>query len=306
MARRLRSTASRGPPGAGLNRVDLFSGLGGGILAGQLLGWRTIAACEIDPWCRELLIRRQNDTTLPPFPIWDDVRTFPGLTFQGRVDVVSGGFPCQDVSLAGPKRERAQRELFPQGKHLEAERSGLWFEMRRVVEEIEPRLVFIENVTALRSRGLDRVLRDLASLGFDAAWDCVRASDLGAPHKRDRIWILGAHPDRGRCQGQRLAEHGEKQSQSGIEFNRLGPRRRRARQDAPNTVRDRPQGGRAPGSDHTLKLRCSGPWSEIEPPLCGVDDGPAGRVDQLRAIGNAQVPIVAAAAFQILRDRLRA
>jgi len=289
-----------------LNHVDLFSGLGGGLLAGQLLGWRTIAACEIDTWCRELLIRRQNDTTLPPFPIWDDVRTFPGLTFQGRVDVVSGGFPCQDVSLAGPKRERAQRELFPQGKHLEAERSGLWFEMRRVVEEIEPRLVFIENVTALRSRGLDRVLRDLASLGFDAAWDCVRASDLGAPHKRDRIWILASHPDRGRCEGERLTEHHAEQGPRGNLPNRLGEGRRRPGEDAPDAMLDRPQGRRGEGSANPLGLRRGGPWAETQPPLLSVADGPPGRVDQLRAIGNGQVPIVAAAAFRMLRARLGA
>jgi len=235
-----------------VNHVDLFSGLGGGILAGQLMGWRTIAACEVDPWCRELLIRRQNDATLSPFPIWDDVRTFPGQDFQGRVDVVSGGFPCQDISLAGPKRERAQRDLFGRGKHLEAERSGLWSEMRRIIEEIEPRLAFIENVPALRSRGLDRILRDLAALGFDAAWDCVRASDLGAPHKRDRMWILAAHPDRGRREGERIPEHGKEQGPRGNLPDGLGEGRRREGEDAPDAMLDGPQGGGAEGPANPL------------------------------------------------------
>ena len=266
--------------------VDLFSGLGGGILAGQLLGWRTIAACEIDPWCRQLLIRRQDDATLPPCPIWDDVRTFPGVTFRGRVDVISGGFPCQDISLAGPNRERAQRDLFGRGKHLEAERSGLWSEMRRIIEEIEPGLVFVENVTALRSRGLDRVLRDLAALGFNAAWDCVRASDLGAPHRRDRLWILASHPHRGRCEGERLTEHGEEQGPLGDLPDGLGEGRQRE------------------GEESSLGLRRGGPWAETEPPIFSVDDGPPGRVDMLRAAGNGQVPIVAAAAFRVLRSRL--
>jgi len=289
-----------------LKHVDLFSGLGGGILAGQLLGWATIAACELDPWCRELLVRRQNDATLPPCPIWDDVRTFPGESFRGRVDVVSGGFPCQDISLAGPKRERAQRDLFGRGKHIEAERSGLWSEMRRVVEEIEPSFVFVENVTALRSRGLDRVLRDLAALGYDAAWDCVRASDLGAPHKRDRIWILAAHPDRGRCQGERLPEHDAEQGPCRDLTHGLGTRGRGGRPDAPDAMLDGPQGGGAKRAANTLGLRRGGPWAETQPPLCSVDDGPPARVDQLRAIGNGQVPIVAAAAFRMLRARLGA
>ncbi|GAF82364.1 unnamed protein product, partial [marine sediment metagenome] len=291
--------------------VDLFTGMGGGILAGQLLGWRTIAACEIDPWCRELLIRRQNDATISPFPIWDDVRTFPGKSFRDRVDVVSGGFPCQDISLAGHKRERAQQELFDRGKHIEADRSGLWSEMRRLIEEIRPRFVFVENVPALRSRGLGRVLRDLSSLGFDAEWDCIRASDLGAPHKRDRLWILAAHPDRepirelserneggrervqrkrdalsghagktsphpdrGRCEGERLTEHGEEQGPRGNLPDGLGEGRRREGEDAPDAMLDRPQGRREEGPANPLGLRRGGPWAETEPPIFSVDDGP--------------------------------
>lgn len=265
--------------------VDLFTGLGGGILAGQLLGWRTIAACEIDSWCRELLIRRQNDATLSPFPIWDNVRTFPGRDFQGRVDVVSGGFPCQDISLAGHKRERAQRELFERGKHIEADRSGLWSEMRRIIEEIRPTFAFIENVPALRSRGFDRVLQDLSALGFDAAWDCLRASDFGAPHKRDRIWILAANSER--------------------ESLRNFPERKASKRDKISRKRKAVLGhfGEA-GSNQTVSFTGSGFWLETKPPLFGVDDEPPGRLDQLRAIGNAQVPIVAAIAFESLLDRL--
>ena len=321
--------------------VDLFSGLGGGVLAGQLLGWKTVAGCEIDSWCRQLLIRRQNDGTIPPFPIWDDVRTFPAQDFRDRVDVISGGFPCQDISLAGKKRLRPQQELFPRGRHIEAERSGLWSEMRRAVEEIRPRFVFVENVPALRSRGLGRVLRDLSSLGFDAEWDCIRASDLGAPHKRDRIWILAAHPDRepirelserkeagreriqregkalagnagktsshsdrGRCEGKRLAEHGEEQGPRGDKPHGLGARGQGERPDAPDALRNGSQGRRAQRTANALELRCSGPWSETEPPFFSVADGSPSRLDQLRSIGNAQVPLVAAYAFKVLKERI--
>ena len=97
-----------------MNELALFAGAGGGILGGALLGWRTVCAVEINPYCRELLVARQNDGTLAPFPIWDDIRTFSGKPWRGVVDVVSGGFPCQDISLAG------------RGAGITGERSGLW------------------------------------------------------------------------------------------------------------------------------------------------------------------------------------
>jgi len=115
---------------------------------------------------------------LPAFPIWDDVRTFDGTLWSGHVDVVSGGFPCQDISVANPN-----------GDGIEGERSGLWLEMARIVREVRPRHVFVENSPMLASRGLGRVLGDLAVLGFDARWGVLGACDVGAPHLRRRIWI---------------------------------------------------------------------------------------------------------------------
>lgn len=161
-----------------MNELALFAGAGGGILGGHLLGWRTVAAVEIEDYPRRVLLQRQADGLLPRFPIWDDIRTFDGKPWAGKVDVVSGGFPCQDLSAAG------------KGAGLDGERSGLWKEMARVICEVRPTYAFIENSPMLTIRGLDRVLCDLAKMGFDANWGVLGASDVGAKHKRDRIWIV--------------------------------------------------------------------------------------------------------------------
>ena len=162
-----------------MRELALFAGAGGGILGGALLGWRTVCAVERDAYCRSVLLARQRDGLLPRFPLWDDVRTFDGRPWRGHVDVVSGGFPCQDISAAGS------------GAGIGGERSGLWVEMARIIGEVRPRFAFVENSPMLTSRGLGTVLGDLAALGFDARWGVLGAADLGAPHKRERIWIVG-------------------------------------------------------------------------------------------------------------------
>ena len=160
-----------------MNELALFAGAGGGILGGHLLGWRTVCAVEWEPYPASVLCARQNDGFLPPFPIWDDVQTFDGKPWRGIVDVVSGGFPCTDISAAG------------KGAGIDGEASGMWREMARIICEVQPRFVFVENSPMLTSRGLGRVLGDLASMGFDAKWGVLGAADVGANHQRDRIWI---------------------------------------------------------------------------------------------------------------------
>jgi DNA (cytosine-5)-methyltransferase 1 len=170
-----------------MNELALFAGAGGGILGGHLLGWRTVCAVEWEPYPASVLAARQNDGLLPAFPIWDDVRTFDGRPWRGVVDVVSGGFPCQDISVAG------------KGAGIDGARSGMWAHMARIVGEVRPRFVFVENSPALLTRGLGRVLSDLATLGYDCRWTVLGAADVGAPHKRDRFWLV-AHanmPERG-------------------------------------------------------------------------------------------------------------
>ena len=164
--------------GEQLNELALFAGAGGGILGGKLLGWTTVCAVEWEPYPASVLMQRQNEGILPPFPIWDDVQTFDGKPWRGIVDVVSGGFPCQDISAAG------------KGAGIEGKRSGMWTEMARIIGEVRPRFAFVENSPMLTSRGLGRVLGDLAAMGYDARWGVLGAVDAGAPHKRERIWIV--------------------------------------------------------------------------------------------------------------------
>ena len=191
-----------------MRELALFAGAGGGILGGHLLGWRTVCAVEWEPYPASVLVARQNEGVLPPFPVWDDIRTFDGRPWRGAVDVVSGGFPCQDISIAGA------------GLGLDGERSGLWREMRRVVGEIRPRFVWVENSPMLPIRGLGRVLADLATLGYHCRWTVLGASDVGAQHQRDRLWIL-AHTDRDgeqqplRTDSQEWRQPGDSSSQIG-------------------------------------------------------------------------------------------
>ena len=171
-----------------LTQISLFSGYGGTELGlklwGELAGVsiRTICYVEIEKYCQQILEARISDGCLDDAPIWDDVTTFDGQPWAGRVDIISGGFPCQDISCAG------------KGAGLEGKRSGLFFEIMRLVGEIRPRFILLENVSAIYTRGIDAVLGALAEAGYDARWTSVRASDVGAPHRRERWFCLA---DRG-------------------------------------------------------------------------------------------------------------
>jgi DNA (cytosine-5)-methyltransferase 1 len=163
-----------------VNVLDLFSGIGGFSLGLERAGLHTIAFCEIEPYCRAVLAKRW-----PGIPIHADVRELNLPT--GFADVICGGFPCQDISVGNQHNGGA--------KGLAGARSGLWSEYRRLIEDVCPSWVVIENVVALRSRGLDQVLRELVAIGYDAEWYCIPASAVGALHRRDRIWIV-AYPQR--------------------------------------------------------------------------------------------------------------
>jgi len=166
-----------------MNELALFAGAGGCILGGKLLGWRTVCAVERDAYASQVLAQRQNDGILEAFPIWSDITTFDGKPWRGIVDVVSGGFPCQDISAAG------------KGAGIEGERSGMWKEMARIIGEVRPTYAFVENSPMLTTRGLGTVLADLASLGFDAEWGVISAAEVGGLHKRERIWVLATNND---------------------------------------------------------------------------------------------------------------
>jgi len=245
-----------------MNELALFSGAGGGILGGKLLGWRTVCAVEIDSFAACILCARQNDGLLTPFPIWSDVCRFDGTPWRGLVDVVSGGFPCQDISPAG------------KGVGITGAKSGLWSEFARIIYEVEPKYAFVENSPFLTTRGLDQVLGDLAEMGFDAEWCVLGADSLGAPHRRERIWVLAAHPDRKR----------------GVQGETPG-------------LRDPQLDVWLHSAFHDAVDACP-PWPRGHPASNVLDDGLAPWVDQFRAVGNGQVPSVAALAWRTLYARL--
>ena len=174
-----------------LNTFHLFAGAGGGILADILLGHNPIGAAEIEEYPRDVLLARQRDGHLPKFPIWDDVCTLDGRPWRGSVDVLCGGFPCQDISAAG------------KGAGITGARSGLWKEYARLIGEMRPRFVFAENSPLLRTRGLGVVLEDLAALGYDARWCVLGAGHVGAWHRRDRLWVLASDNMQERIEGKR-------------------------------------------------------------------------------------------------------
>ena len=277
---------------AQLNTFHLFAGAGGGVLADVLLGHNPIGACEIMPYPRNVLLARQRDGHLPGFPIWDDVATLDGNPWRGTVDVLCGGFPCQDISAAG------------KGAGITGERSGLWKEYARLIGEMRPRFVFAENSPLLRTRGLGVVLEDLAALGYHARWGVLGARDVGAPHKRDRMWVLAYAPEQGL----------EGASREGIQGNFTRPSEQ---SDVAYTssIRQQGQGLHGRSFNSTEDKDWEADWT-LDPSegyeterntiarLDRVADGVANRVDRLKAIGNGQVPQCAALAFNILSEGL--
>jgi DNA (cytosine-5)-methyltransferase 1 len=229
--------------------LSLFAGIGGFDLGLERTGgFETVAFCEIDPFCRRVLAKHW-----PEVPCYDDVRELSAdrLAADGiAIDAICGGFPCQDISEAGKR------------VGIAGERSGLWSQFARLIGELRPRFVLVENVAALARRGLGVVLADLAALGYDAEWDCVGADAVGASQHRARLWLL-AYPHDAGLQGPVWSRQ----------------------QEAPGTWR-------APA--HCEPLRSDlGYW----PPrprevgdIPGMADGPADRVHRLKALGNGIVP----------------
>jgi len=299
--------------------LDLFSGIGGFSLGlERTQGFQTVAFCEIEPFCRRVLAKHW-----PEVPCYDDVRSLTAerLAADGiAVDAICGGFPCQDISVAG------------KGAGLAGERSGLWREYARLIGELRPRYVIVENVSALLGRGLDAVLGDLATLRYDAEWHCIPASAVGAPHRRDRIWIV-AYPDttqRGpiSCARDGLAQsaHGifrQRQESSGglgagsknvadaasqrpAETGRLQSVRceerlaggSEAHGDVPHTDQGDEHGRRSPvqvgWGRFASQVTNNGDAGRVqwgtEPDVGRVAHGVSSRVDRLSSLGNAVVP----------------
>lgn len=243
-----------------LNGLDLFSGIGG--LSAALSEWaRPVAYCEADRFCQSVLLSRMWSGDLTRAPIWDDVRTLHSESLGSPIDIIWGGFPCQDISVAGT------------GLGLDGERSRLVFDLFRLVRDLEPRFVFLENVPAITNRGLGHLLWALADMGYDARWTRVSAAEVGAVHIRER-WFLLAYADRLRLRQERGPEVGWNNSQRSRPLE--------------------PDGASSPRRTT---------WASERPAKPRVDragDGIPRRVDRHRGLGNAVVPVQAREAFMRL------
>lgn len=333
-----------------MREMHLFAGAGGGILGGMLLGHVPVCAVEIDKYCRRVLQARQDDGSLPPFPIYEDVKTFDGQPWRGLVDVVAGGFPCQPFSCAGKQLGTADP------RHL-------WPEMARIIEEVRPRYVFAENVSLA---AFAEPWRDLRGLGYRVPPAiCVSASDVGAPHLRKRWWLLAtdtkhtrqaswqdvessaseraqsrldgktgqvadaeSHTKRPRLrEGQQTGIRGRRPGHSSGEADTNtdsgGLKEFGERHSQPETGQQAPCRHDADGlcapthADGTrlaerqinssnarqeLAAIIGAGWWATEPNVGRVVNGLASRVDRLKALGNGQVPLTAATAWQLLME----
>lgn len=235
-----------------LRVLSLFAGIGGFDLGLERTGgFQTVAFCEIDPFCRRVLAKHW-----PGVPCYDDVRELSAdrLAADGiAVDVICGGFPCQGISIAGA------------GAGLSDPRSAMWFEMHRIIGEARPAFVVIENSPQLRSRGLEVVLGGLHEIGYDAEWHCIPAAYVGAPHRRDRIWII-AHR-----QGNAFGSYADSVRSHQAEMH---------------------IGGSAELLDEQKRDPRPLAWRDTKPPIQRVVDGAPSRLDvaRIKAIGNAVVP----------------
>jgi DNA (cytosine-5)-methyltransferase 1 len=248
--------------------LDLFSGIGGFSLGLERAGMRTVAFCEIDPYCRAVLRKHW-----PGVPIHEDVRILKGEAV-GAIDLICGGFPCQPFSHAGKRMGRED------DRHL-------WPEYRRLIEELRPAWVIGENVAGIINLELDNVLADLGSIGYSAATFNIPACAVGAPHRRERVWIV-AHADGG---GRGGSEHGQQQGQWAevADTGRSGDVA-----DADLEYREKCDfGAKAwqspPCGDDIARCGLQG-WWEIEPDVGRVADGIPARMDRLKGLGNAVVP----------------
>ena len=229
-----------------LRSLDLFSGYGGLTLA--LEEWcKPVAYVEIEEYAQRIIAERMADGSLPRAPIFADVKNIEGK--PDDCDIIVGGFPCQDISAAG------------NGAGLEGKRSGLFYEIIRLTKEIQPSFIFLENVPAIRSRGLYNVAEEFSAMGYDCRWTVVSADFVGAPHQRKRFFIL-AHA---KC------NKGRKQC------------RRSSRQSRES---------KADNMDSA--------WWSAEPNVGRVDNGTPFRMDRIKALGNGVVPAQARLAFRLL------
>ena len=272
-----------------MNVLALCAGVGGLELGVRIAEPAAHAVCyvEREAYAAAVLVARMEDGSLAPAPVWPDLATFDGRPWRGVVDLVTAGYPCQPESLAGTRRG-------------EGDERWLWREVWRVIREVGPRHVFLENVSGHLSGTFGRVVGDMAASGWRVEWDCIPAAAVGAPHIRDRVFILAADPDHAGWKSDAERRQSARPGWTGVHGG-CG-----VAADADCIVGDAGSG--------PARAECAGRaesfgdyWRRVEAPepaIRRVDDGPANRVDRLRALGNGVVPQAAARAWRVLWDRM--
>ena len=314
-----------------MNGLALCAGVGGlelGLAAAIGPRFRTVCYVEGEAYAASVLVSQMAKGGLHQAPIWSDVRTFEGEPWRGKVDVISAGFPCQPWSKAGSLKKTEDARW-------------IWNDIERIICEVRPSYVFLENVTGLIDGGLDPILCSLAQMGFAVEWGCLKASDVGAPHRRERLFILAAEAGRiladsnGNRQSFNVEASSEGNSSEGRMAGRITTKRSRTVSDSDSEPIIRPSNGQRKDSPRLSKdVADSGgfgwtqffsppessklglftrrndstgreeEWWSSEPSVGRVADGVAYRVDRIRACGNGVVPQQAAYAFRTLLERL--
>lgn len=302
-----------------MRELSLFTGAGGGILGSKLLGWTTIGYVEWNDYCQRVLRQRIEDGLIDNAPIFGDIRVFNSEgyaeRYRGMVDVISAGFPCQPFSVAGKQLGGADER-------------NMWPETRECIRIVRPRFALLENVPGLLFSGyFGTILGELSEIGYDARWRVLSAAEMGAPHKRDRLWIV-AHSRRIAKGQQKCGRYGEgaQNKFAGRSEILANSKSKEVWQNSPEQVQGQVQqsgkcfvkadvsntdsqrlerqweiSGRAKSEQYHT---CNNSWWATEPELGRVAHGVARRVDRLKAIGNGQVPAVVRAAWQILSEGL--
>ena len=288
-----------------MNELSLFSGAGGGLLATKhFLNWRTIGYVEFNNYCQQVLAQRIKDGALDEAPIFTDIRAFidEGYAdaYKGMVGVISAGFPCQPFSVAGKKKAKDDAR-------------NMWPQTLDVIRRVRPRYCLLENVPGLLSRKhryFETILNDLAEGGYNAKWKVISAAEVGAPHKRDRLFIM-AYSDSGyRGENKEVQAGGHVIKHGGEDVADAEGKRYRGRdseecRDEGRSLQQSEQGwgkmgGEAEGCGESYRK-----WWSTEPDVGRVANGVANRVDRLKALGNGQVPRVVETAWEILSHPIR-
>ena len=268
-----------------MKTMHLFAGIGGGLLADLILGHDPIIAVEWDGYACQVLRERATEGWFPNLSVWEgDVRLFDPSEYAGKVDCIHAGFPCQDISVAGNQAGVGHET-----------RSGLYREVLRIAGIVQPRYLFLENVSAILGNGLGTVLADIAAMGFSAEWGCIRASDCGAPHHRDRWFALcTSYANCGNGSAEQEREH-----QGAEEFSGSSAREVESLvADTDSAPSERNECTERSEPERTNAIQFG--WWDAESFVGRVANGVPNRVQRLKGLGNAQVPLQAAVAFKLL------